>query len=118
VVLFTYDMHGMLQQNSPQCDIVRTVQHYEYFELRKFCSEMCSSCEGRRRCTDYLLLFAAFDRGSTQAVGCLRPARQCERTAILQRNKLVCPRRETSKATMEAKDREGKQHRLCVRFVS
>jgi hypothetical protein len=85
VVLFTYDMHGMLQRNSPQCYSVRTVHHYEHFQLRKFCSEMCSSCEGQCRCTNYFLFFAAFDRGSIRAVGCLQPARQCVRTAILQR---------------------------------
>ena len=46
MVLCTYDMHGMLQRNLPQCYIVRTVHHYERFQLWKFCSEMCSSCEG------------------------------------------------------------------------
>ena len=45
MVLCTYDMHGMLQWKLPQCYVVRTVC-YEHFQLRKFCSEMCRSCEG------------------------------------------------------------------------
>ena len=44
--VYVYDMHGMLQRNSPQCYIVRTVHHHEHFQLWKFCSEMCRSCEG------------------------------------------------------------------------
>jgi hypothetical protein len=36
----------MLQWNSPHCYIVRTVHHHEHFRLWKFCSEMCSTCEG------------------------------------------------------------------------
>jgi len=49
VVLCTYDMYGMLQRTSRQCYIVRTVNNYEHFKLRKFCSIMCSICEGHRQ---------------------------------------------------------------------
>ena len=46
VVLYTYDMYGMLERTSSQCYTVRTVHNYEHFQLWKFCSIMCSSCEG------------------------------------------------------------------------
>jgi len=63
-----------------------------------------------RKCkfTNYFLFFPAFDKGSIWAVGCLRPAGQCQRTAILQRNWLACPTGEEGKATREAEGREGK----------
>jgi len=48
VVLCTYDMYGMLQRTSPHCYSLRTVNNYEHFQLWKFCSVMCSSCEGHR----------------------------------------------------------------------
>ena len=41
-----YCVHGTLQRTSPQCYTVRTVHNYEHFQLWKFCSLMCSSCEG------------------------------------------------------------------------
>jgi len=39
-------MYGMLERTSPQCYTVRTVNNYEHFQLWKFCSVTCSSCEG------------------------------------------------------------------------
>jgi len=46
VVLCTYVMYGMLERTSAQCYTVRTVHNYEHFQLWKFSSVMCSSCEG------------------------------------------------------------------------
>jgi len=39
-------VHGTLQRTSRQCYTVRTVHNYEHFQLWKFCSVMCISCEG------------------------------------------------------------------------
>jgi len=49
VALCTYDMYGMLQRTSRQRYTVRTGNSYEHFKLWKFCSIMCSSCEGHRQ---------------------------------------------------------------------
>ena len=55
-----------------------------------------------------MFFFIAFDKGSAWAVGCLRTAGQCQRTAILQSNWLACPTGEEGKATTEAGYHEGK----------
>ena len=39
-------MYGTLERTSTQRYTVRTVHNYEHFQLWKFCSVMCSSCEG------------------------------------------------------------------------
>jgi len=41
-------MYGMLQGTSPQCYTARTVNNYEHFQLWKFFSVICSSCEAHR----------------------------------------------------------------------
>ena len=48
MILCTYDMYGMLERTSRQFYNVRAVNNYGHFQLWKFWSVMCSSCEGHR----------------------------------------------------------------------
>ena len=41
-------MYEMLERTSPLFYTVRAVNNYEHFQLWKFCSVICSSCEGHR----------------------------------------------------------------------